>query len=304
MRRKNSDVVTALIIGGLILGSSPALAETFTPGLDGRADHQQERISEGVQSGQLTPGEFNRLQEEQTPTRGAEARMKTDGRLAPRERDRLNAMPDRSSRDIYRAAHDNRVAAPGVNWQGPGPYWGPPASLDGREAYQQNRINQGVQSRQLTPEEFNRLQREQARIRAAEALMRADGRLDPRERARLNAMLNRSGRDIYRAEHNRQVATPGRAWGQPHPYGGARPGEPWRQQANQPNRIYQGVRSGQVAPAEFNRLGNQQARIRGTEARMRVDGNFTPRGQGRLNPIVNQGASNINRARFNPRVGR
>ncbi len=303
MRRKNSDVVTALIIGGLILGSSPALAETFTPGLDGRADHQQERISEGVQSGQPTPGEFNRLQEEQTPTRGAEARMKTDGRLAPREQDRLNAMPDRSSRDIYRAAHDNRVAAPGVNRQGPGPYWGPPADLDGREAYQQNRINQGVQSGQLTPEEFNRLQREQARIRAAEARMRADGRLDPRERARLNAMLNRSGRDIYRAEHNRQVAAPGRAWGQPHPYWGARPGMPWRQ-ANQQNRIYQGVRSGQLTPAEFNRLGNQQARIRGAEGQMRADGNFTPRRQGGLNPMVNQGAPNIYRARYNNRVAR
>jgi len=303
MRRKNSDVVTALIIGGLILGSSPALAETFTPGIDGRADHQQERISEGVQSGQPTPGEFNRLQEEQTPTRGAEARMKTDGRLAPRERDRLNAMPDRSSRNIYRVAHDNRVAAPGVNRQGPGPYWGPPAGLDGREAYQQNRINQGVQSGQLTPEEFNRLQREQARIRAAEARMRADGRLDPRERARLNAMLNRSGRDIYRAEHNRQVAAPGRAWGQPHPYWGARPGMPWRQ-ANQQNRIYQGVRSGQLTPAEFNRLGNQQARIAGAEAQMRGVGNVTPRGQAGFNTMVNQGAPNINRARFNTRVGR
>ncbi len=304
MRRKNSDVVTALIIGGLILGSSPALAETFTPGVDGRADHQQERIHEAVQSEQLTPREYNRLEGEQARIRGAEARMKADGQLDPAGRARLNGMLDRSSRDIYRAEHNNRVAAPGVNWQGQAPYWGPPRDIDGREAYQQNRINQGVQSGQLTPEEFNRLQREQARIRAAEARMRADGRLDPRERARLNAMLNRSGRDIYRAEHNRQVAAPGRAWGQPHPYWGARPNEPWRQQANQPNRFYQGVRSGQVAPAEFNRLGNQQARIRGAEARMRVDGNFTPRGQGRLNPMVNQGTSNIYRARYNNRVGR
>lgn len=112
MRRKNSDVVTALIIGGLILGSSPALAETFTPGLDGREDHQQERVYEGVQSGQLTPQEFYRLEGEQARIRGAEARMKADGRLDPAERARLNGMLDRSSRDIYRAEHNNRMAGP------------------------------------------------------------------------------------------------------------------------------------------------------------------------------------------------
>ena len=304
MRRQNSGVVTALIVGGLILGGSPAFSETLSPGIDGREDHQQERINKGVQSGQLTPQEYYRLEGEQARIRGAEARMKADGRLDPAERARLHGRLDRSSRHIYRGELNDRMAGPGVNWQAPGPYWGPARGIDGREAYQQRRINQGVRSGQLTPEEFNRLQREQARIRGAEARMWADGRLDPRERARLNAMLDRSGRDIYRAGHNRQAATEGRAWGQLHPNWGARPGKPWRQQANQPNRFYPGVRSGPGAPAQFNRPGYQQARVSGAEPQMRTNGNFTPRGQAGFNTMGNQGAANINRAGFNPRVGR
>ncbi|MDP3182034.1 MAG: hypothetical protein Q8M54_04360 [Desulfobaccales bacterium] len=317
MRRKNSGVVTALVVGGLILGGSPALAETFSPGIDGREDHQQERIYEGVQSGQLTPREFNRLEEEQARIRGAEARMKAGGQLDPRERARLNARLDRSSRDIYRAEHNNQVAAPAVNRQGPHPNWGPQGSIDWREANQQNRINQGLQSGQLTPQEFNRLEREQARIQAAEARMRADGRLDPRERARLNGMLDRSGRHIYRAEHNNQVAAPGNAWRQPHPSWGQRPGMPgqahpywggqngphWRE-ANQQHRSYQGVRTGQPTPAGFNRLGNQQGHIRAAQAPMRAVGQFTPQQRGRVNAMVNQGSANIYRAKPNFRAAR
>jgi hypothetical protein len=54
----------------------------------------------------------------------------------------------------------------------------------------------------LTPGEARRLQNEQARIRATEGRMRADGNLSPQERGRLNAMQQRSSQDIYRQRHN------------------------------------------------------------------------------------------------------
>jgi tellurite resistance protein len=317
MRRKNTDLVTALIVGGLILGGTPAFSETFSPGIDGREDHQQERIYEGVQSGQVTPREFNRLQTEQARIRGAEGRMKADGHLDPAERARLNAMLDRSSGHIYRAEHNNQVAGPAGNWQGPRQNWGRQGSIDWREANQQNRIYQGLKSGQLTPQEFNRLEREQARIQAAEARMRADGRLDPRERARLNAMLNRSSRDIYRAEHNNQVAAPNSQWRQPQPSWGHRPGMAgqahpyWRgpnaphwRDANQQHRGSQGVRTGQLTPAGFNRPGNQPGHIRAAQAPMQAVGQFTPPQRGRLNAMVNQGSAGISRARPNFRAAR
>ncbi len=47
---------------------------------------------------------------------------------------------------------------------------------------QEQRIQQGLYSGRLTPGEFRRLENEQARIRATEAQMRADGRLTPGEK--------------------------------------------------------------------------------------------------------------------------
>jgi len=44
--------------------------------------------------------------------------------------------------------------------------------------------------------------RQQGRIRGAEGRMRADGNLSPQERARLNAMQQRSSQAIYRQRHN------------------------------------------------------------------------------------------------------
>ena len=80
-----------------------------------------------------------------------------------------------------------------------GPY---SPNIDQREMNQERRIYQGVRSGQISPWEFRHLENEQARIRAAEARMRADGRLDRSERARLTRMQDRANRDIYRYKHN------------------------------------------------------------------------------------------------------
>lgn len=80
-----------------------------------------------------------------------------------------------------------------------GPY---SPNIDQREMNQERRIYQGVRSGQISPWEFRHLENEQARIRAAEARIRADGRLDRSERARLTRMQDRANRDIYRYKHN------------------------------------------------------------------------------------------------------
>jgi len=74
--------------------------------------------------------------------------------------------------------------------------------VDRRQQRQQDRIQQGQASGQLTPREARRLQNEQGRIRGAEGRMRADGNLSPQERARLNTMQNRGSQDINRLRHN------------------------------------------------------------------------------------------------------
>jgi hypothetical protein len=72
----------------------------------------------------------------------------------------------------------------------------------------EHRIQQGVLAGQVTPGEFQRLELEQAQIRATVAQMWADGRLSHGERARLNRMLTRNSQDIYNLRHNRWKAAP------------------------------------------------------------------------------------------------
>ncbi|MGE0131253.1 MAG: hypothetical protein AB7U82_24495 [Blastocatellales bacterium] len=74
-----------------------------------------------------------------------------------------------------------------------------------RERNQQHRIRQGVRSGELTRVEAARLEREQARIRLAEArARRSGGDFTLRERARIQRGLNQSSRRIYRQKHDRQ----------------------------------------------------------------------------------------------------
>ncbi|HEX8091798.1 MAG TPA: hypothetical protein VF762_23295 [Blastocatellia bacterium] len=76
--------------------------------------------------------------------------------------------------------------------------------IDGRERCEQRRIRQGVRSGELTRREAERLSAEQFRIRAYEARARSDGSLTRRERYRLDHMLDRASRDIYRQKHDDQ----------------------------------------------------------------------------------------------------
>ena len=76
--------------------------------------------------------------------------------------------------------------------------------VEQREMNQERRIQQGVNSGQLTQREAVRLQAEQGRIERAENRAQADGRVTPQERARLNSMQNHASGDIYREKHDRQ----------------------------------------------------------------------------------------------------
>ena len=73
-------------------------------------------------------------------------------------------------------------------------YYG--SDIDQREAAQQQRIQNGIHSGAITPQEARRLAAEQQRLQTAEDRMRADGRLDPRERARLRSNADKADSDI------------------------------------------------------------------------------------------------------------
>jgi hypothetical protein len=113
MRKWTEGMMAALVVGSFCLGSLPVLGQTTnSPGIDAREANQQRRITQGVESGQITPREFNRLERQQGRIQAAEARMKADGNLTPKERAKLQKRLDHSSRKIYRAKHNNRAVPP------------------------------------------------------------------------------------------------------------------------------------------------------------------------------------------------
>lgn len=86
----------------------PVFAQTSSPGVDQRAQRQQQRIQQGIQSGQLTPKEAARLGPEQARIRDEESAMKADGKLDVAERRKLHRDLDRSSRHIAKEKHDRQ----------------------------------------------------------------------------------------------------------------------------------------------------------------------------------------------------
>jgi hypothetical protein len=89
----------------MILGG-PTLAQTRTPGVRERQVNQQQRIHQGMTSGELTRPEVRRLEAQQQHIQNVKVRAKGDGVVTPAERARLDNMQDRASANIYHQKHD------------------------------------------------------------------------------------------------------------------------------------------------------------------------------------------------------
>ena len=78
--------------------------------VDRRENRQQERIGQGVESGQLTPGETARLehQEQRIDNQVKAERAANGGHLTAAERRQVNREENRESRRIYAAKHNAR----------------------------------------------------------------------------------------------------------------------------------------------------------------------------------------------------
>ena len=76
--------------------------------------------------------------------------------------------------------------------------------IDQRQENQQSRMQQGVESGQLTTEEAARLDKGQARIQNMEDKAAADGKVTKKERAMMEKAQDRQNRRIYRERHDKQ----------------------------------------------------------------------------------------------------
>ncbi|MDZ4812898.1 MAG: hypothetical protein SGI99_09840 [Pseudomonadota bacterium] len=96
-----------LIVVFVLLLLSP-LAMAGTPRVDARQERQDDRIDQGVASGELTHREENRLEAQQEHIDDKEARAKSDGVVTARERASLHRSENRASRNIRRQKHDRQ----------------------------------------------------------------------------------------------------------------------------------------------------------------------------------------------------
>ena len=78
--------------------------------------------------------------------------------------------------------------------------------IDQRQAEQQKRINQGVQSGQLTTKEAARLEKGQAHVQKMENKVVADGKVTRKERAHIEHAQDKQSRKIHHQKHDKQTA--------------------------------------------------------------------------------------------------
>src|SRR3954468_3997910 len=129
-----------------------------------------------------------------------------------------------------------------------------------RDVNQQQRIEQGLRSGQLTTREASRLENEEGRVERDQARAMKDGKLTPQEKARLQREQNQVSRDIYREKHDAQTGNPNSASSQ-------RMQADVQRNVNQQRRIEQGVQSGSLTTREAGRLEGGESHISKKEAR-------------------------------------
>ncbi len=96
-----------LVIGGVLLAAGMAYGQAETPGIDQRQANQEQRIDQGIASGQLTQREAGRLEQQQRIDT-MENKAKSDGVVTNKERTRIHAAQDKASKKIYRQKHDRQ----------------------------------------------------------------------------------------------------------------------------------------------------------------------------------------------------
>jgi hypothetical protein len=160
---------------------------------------QQQRIENGLQSGQLNTREAAKLESGEAKVETMEKNALKDGTLSPQEKARIQKAQNAESRAIYNQKHDAQV--------------GNPASASSqrmqadvqRNVNQQARIKQGVASGNLTNKEVARLERGQAHVNRKEAAAGANGHVGAAEQASVQRSENRQSGRVYNKKHNAKV---------------------------------------------------------------------------------------------------
>src|SRR6201993_1536148 len=159
-----------------------------------RKENQQDRISQGVKSGQLTAGETANLETKEAAINGETKadRAANGGKLTAAEKQQINKQQNQLSKQIYNDKHNANTAQYGNNKVGQ------------RRENQQDRIAQGIKSGQLTAGETAKLENQQKGINQQVKADRAanGGQLTAGEKQQINKEQNAASKNIHNKKHN------------------------------------------------------------------------------------------------------
>ena len=186
----------ALIMSALF--ASHVFAQTVGSEVQ-RDINQENRVEQGLKSGQLSTGEAAKLERGEARIDRMESNAQKDGNLSPQEAARIQRAQNQESGRINKlennAVSGNPNSASSQRMQ---------ADVQ-RNINQQDRIKQGVQSGALTNKEASNLERSQARIDHKEARAGANGHVSAKEQARIQKAENKQSNKIYREKHNNRT---------------------------------------------------------------------------------------------------
>lgn len=174
--------------------AASAPAEKPKPSAEQRKENQQDRIANGVQSGQLTTGETKNLEKKEAAINKETAadRSANGGKLTAAEKQQVNKQQNQMSKQIYADKHNANTAHYGNNKVGQ------------RRENQQDRIAQGIKSGQMTAGEAAHAEKQQQGINKQVAADRKanGGKLNASEKKQINKEQNAASKNIYRKKHN------------------------------------------------------------------------------------------------------
>ncbi len=163
-----------------------------------REANQDQRIANGLRSGQMTSGEAARADRTQSriDQQVHNDRAANGGKLTGQEKQQINGEQNAASRQIYNEKHNANTVKPN--------------EVDNREANQQQRTANGLRSGQMTSGEAARTNRNQANVDQQVHNERTanGGALTGQQKHQVNQEQNKNSKQIYNEKHNGETAKP------------------------------------------------------------------------------------------------
>jgi WXXGXW repeat (2 copies) len=160
-----------------------------------RRANQQQRIANGVGSGQLTPGETRNLENREASInhQAAADRAANGGKLTPQEHQQINQRQNNVDRSIYSDKHNAATQNSGGG------------EIGQRQNNQQQRIANGINGQMNAGEAARAENRQQQINQQVHADREANGgRLTPQEHQQINREQNHASEQIHNEKHNDQ----------------------------------------------------------------------------------------------------